>query len=71
MTGTVLDDRQERTYMDLLAAEITALPTGRIQASILSPNLTAKFGMSYYTRIDSPATAPQSRRPKRREVVPS
>jgi phosphoglucomutase len=55
--GTVWTTDKDGPIMDLLAAEITAR-TGKDPGEHYQA-LTAKFGTSYYTRIDAPATPAQ------------
>ena len=55
--GTVWTTDKDGPIMDLLAAEITAR-TGKDPGEHYR-ELTAKFGTSYYTRIDAPATPEQ------------
>jgi phosphoglucomutase len=55
--GTVWTTDKDGLIMDLLAAEITAR-TGKDPGEHYR-ELTAEFGTSYYTRIDSPATPEQ------------
>src|SRR6202140_5156160 len=55
--GTVWTTDKDGPLMDLLAAEITAR-TGKDPGEHYR-ELTAEFGMSYYTRIDAPATPEQ------------
>src|SRR5262249_48479749 len=55
--GTVWTTDKDGPIMDLLAAEITAR-TGRDPGEHYR-ELTAEFGMPYYTRIDAPATPEQ------------
>jgi phosphoglucomutase len=55
--GTVWTTDKDGPIMDLLAAEITAR-TDRDPGEHYR-ELTAEFGMSYYTRIDAPATPEQ------------
>jgi phosphoglucomutase len=55
--GTVWTTDKDGPIMDLLAAEITAR-TGKDPGEHYQ-ELTAKFGTSYYTRIDAPATPEQ------------
>jgi phosphoglucomutase len=55
--GTVWATDKDGPIMDLLAAEITAR-TGKDPGEHYR-ELTAEFGMSYYTRIDAPATPEQ------------
>src|SRR5437867_12399226 len=52
--GTVWTTDKDGLIMDLLAAEITAR-TGKDPGEHYR-DLTTRFGTSYYTRIDSPAT---------------
>jgi phosphoglucomutase len=58
--GTVWTTDKDGPIMNLLAAEITAR-TGRDPGEHYA-GLTAEFGTSYYTRIDSPATLEQKAR---------
>jgi phosphoglucomutase len=60
MDGTVWTTDKDGPIMDLLAAEITAR-TGKDPGEHYSV-LTEKFGTSYYTRIDAPATPEQKAR---------
>ena len=55
--GTVWTTDKDGPIMDLLAAEITAR-TGKDPGEHYR-ELTAEFGVPYYTRIDAPATAEQ------------
>ncbi len=55
--GTVWTTDKDGPIMDLLAAEITAR-TGKDPGEHYR-EMTAKFGVSYYTRIDAPATPEQ------------
>jgi phosphoglucomutase len=55
--GTVWTTDKDGLIMDLLAAEITAR-TGKDPGAHYE-ELTAEFGMPYYTRIDAPATPSQ------------
>jgi phosphoglucomutase len=55
--GTVWATDKDGPIMDLLAAEITAR-TGKDPGEHYR-ELTGEFGMSYYTRIDAPATPEQ------------
>jgi phosphoglucomutase len=55
--GTVWTTDKDGPIMDLLAAEITAR-TGKDPGEHYR-ELTAEFGMPYYTRIDAPATPEQ------------
>ena len=55
--GTVWTTDKDGPIMDLLAAEITAR-TGKDPGQHFR-ELTAEFGMPYYTRIDAPATPAQ------------
>ena len=55
--GTVWTTDKDGPIMDLLAAEITAR-TGKDPGEHYR-ELTARFGTSYYTRIDAPATPEQ------------
>jgi phosphoglucomutase len=64
--GTVWTTDKDGPIMDLLAAEITAR-TGKDPGEHYR-ELTAEFGMSYYTRIDAPATPEQ--KAKLRELSP-
>jgi phosphoglucomutase len=61
--GTVWTTDKDGPIMDLLAAEITAR-TGKDPGEHYQA-LTAKFGTSYYTRIDAPATPEQKARLQR------
>jgi phosphoglucomutase len=61
--GTVWTTDKDGPVMGLLAAEITAR-TGREPGEHYRA-LTEEFGVSYYTRIDSPATADQKARLER------
>jgi phosphoglucomutase len=58
--GTVWTTDKDGLIMDLLAAEITAR-TGEDPGEHYR-DLTAEFGMAYYTRIDAPATPDQKAR---------
>jgi phosphoglucomutase len=58
--GTVWTTDKDGLLMSLLAAEITAR-TGRDPGEHYQ-ELTEELGQAYYTRIDSPATAPQRAR---------
>jgi phosphoglucomutase len=58
--GTVWTTDKDGPIMDLLAAEITAR-TGRDPGEHYG-ELTAQFGVPYYTRIDAPATPEQKAR---------
>jgi len=58
--GTVWSTDKDGPIMDLLAAEITAR-TGKDPGEHYR-ELTAEFGVSYYTRIDAPATHEQKTR---------
>jgi phosphoglucomutase len=58
--GTVWTTDKDGPIMDLVAAEITAI-TGKDPGRHFS-ELTAKFGVPYYTRIDAPATPQQKAR---------
>jgi len=58
--GTVWTTDKDGPIMDLLAAEITAC-TGKDPGEHYR-ELTAEFGIPYYTRIDAPATHEQKRR---------
>jgi phosphoglucomutase len=58
--GTVWTTDKDGPIMDLLAAEITAC-TGKDPGEHYRA-LTEKFGTSYYTRIDAPATPEQKAR---------
>ncbi|HTX53067.1 MAG TPA: phosphoglucomutase (alpha-D-glucose-1,6-bisphosphate-dependent) [Candidatus Baltobacteraceae bacterium] len=58
--GTVWTTDKDGPIMDLLAAEITAR-TGK-DPSEHYRELTAEFGVPYYTRIDAPATPEQKAR---------
>jgi phosphoglucomutase len=64
--GTVWTTDKDGPIMDLLAAEITAR-TDKDPGEHYR-ELTAEFGMSYYTRIDAPATPEQ--KAKLRELSP-
>jgi phosphoglucomutase len=55
--GTVWTTDKDGPIMDLLAAEITAR-TGKDPGEHYQ-ELTRRFGTSYYTRLDAPATPPQ------------
>src|SRR5204862_1736280 len=55
--GTVWTTDKDGPIMDLLAAEITAR-TGKDPGEHYK-EMSAKFGTSYYTRIDAPATPEQ------------
>src|SRR5271156_6542116 len=57
LDGTVWTTDKDGPIMDLLAAEITAR-TGKNPGEHYS-ELTAEFGIPYYTRIDAPATPEQ------------
>jgi phosphoglucomutase len=57
LDGTVWTTDKDGPIMDLLAAEITAR-TGRDPGEHYR-ELTAEFGIPYYTRIDAPATPEQ------------
>ena len=57
LDGTVWTTDKDGPIMDLLAAEITAR-TGKDPGEHYR-ELTAEFGMPYYTRIDAPATPEQ------------
>jgi phosphoglucomutase len=57
LDGSVWSTDKDGLIMDLLAAEITAR-TGKDPGEHYR-ELTAEFGTSYYTRIDSPATPEQ------------
>jgi phosphoglucomutase len=57
LDGTVWTTDKDGPIMDLLAAEITAR-TGKDPGEHFR-DLTAEFGMPYYTRIDAPATPQQ------------
>jgi phosphoglucomutase len=57
LDGTVWTTDKDGPIMDLLAAEITAR-TGMNPGEHYS-ELTAEFGIPYYTRIDAPATPEQ------------
>jgi phosphoglucomutase len=57
LDGTVWTTDKDGPIMDLLAAEITA-STGKNPGEHYR-ELTAEFGVSYYTRIDAPATPEQ------------
>jgi phosphoglucomutase len=58
--GTVWTTDKDGPIMDLVAAEITAI-TGKDPGQHFS-ELTRKFGMPYYTRIDAPASPQQKAR---------
>jgi len=58
--GTVWTTDKDGPIMDLLAAEITAR-TGKDPGEHYA-ELTTQFGVSYYTRIDAPATPEQKAR---------
>jgi phosphoglucomutase len=58
--GTVWTTDKDGPIMDLLAAEITAR-TGKDPGELYQ-ELTNEFGMSFYTRIDAPATPDQKAR---------
>jgi phosphoglucomutase len=58
--GTVWTTDKDGPIMDLLAAEITAR-TGKDPGEHYR-ELTAKFGTSYYTRLDAPATPEEKAR---------
>ena len=58
--GTVWTTDKDGPIMDLVAAEITAI-TGKDPGQHFS-ELTAKFGVPYYTRIDAPASPQQKAR---------
>jgi phosphoglucomutase len=58
--GTVWTTDKDGLIMDLLAAEITAR-TGKDPGELYG-ELTAQFGVPYYTRIDAPATPEQKAR---------
>jgi len=60
--GAVWSTDKDGPIMDLLAAEITAR-TGKDPGQHYA-ELTAQFGVSYYTRIDAPATPEQKARLK-------
>ena len=60
--GAVWSTDKDGPIMDLLAAEITAR-TGKDPGEHYA-ELTAQFGVSYYTRIDAPATPEQKARLK-------
>ncbi|HYN09755.1 MAG TPA: phosphoglucomutase (alpha-D-glucose-1,6-bisphosphate-dependent) [Vicinamibacterales bacterium] len=60
--GTVWTTDKDGPIMDLLAAEITAR-TGKDPGEHYG-ELTAQFGVPYYTRIDAPATPEQKARLK-------
>jgi phosphoglucomutase len=66
LDGTVWATDKDGPIMDLLAAEITAR-TNKDPGEHYR-ELTAEFGMSYYTRIDAPATPEQ--KAKLRELSP-
>jgi phosphoglucomutase len=55
--GTVWTTDKDGPIMDLVAAEITAI-TGKDPGEHFS-ELTRKFGLPYYTRIDAPASPEQ------------
>jgi phosphoglucomutase len=61
--GTVWTTDKDGPIMDLLAAEITAR-TGKDPGEHYA-ELTAQFGVPYYTRIDAPATPEQKARLKK------
>src|SRR5207253_6954740 len=61
--GTVWTTDKDGPIMDLLAAEITAR-TGKNPGAHYQ-ELTAEFGIPYYTRIDAPATPEQKARLER------
>ena len=61
--GTAWSTDKDGPIMDLLAAEITAR-TGRDPGEHYA-QLTARFGVPYYTRIDAPATPEQKARLRR------
>ena len=58
--GTVWTTDKDGLIMGLLAAEITAR-TGQDPGELYA-ELTSQFGVSYYTRIDAPATPGQKAR---------
>lgn len=58
--GTVWTTDKDGPIMDLVAAEITAI-TGKDPSQHFS-ELTRKFGVPYYTRIDAPASPQQKAR---------
>src|SRR5208337_949351 len=58
--GTVWTTDKDGPIMDLLAAEITAR-TGKDPGEHFN-ELTAEFGIPYYTRIDAPASPEQKAR---------
>jgi phosphoglucomutase len=58
--GTVWTTDKDGPIMDLVAAEMTAI-TGKDPGQHFS-ELTGKFGMPYYTRIDAPASPQQKAR---------
>jgi phosphoglucomutase len=58
--GTVWTTDKDGPIMDLVAAEITAI-TGKDPGEHFS-ELTRKFGLPYYTRIDAPASPEQKNR---------
>lgn len=55
--GTVWTTDKDGIIMDLLACEITA-KTGKDPAELYN-DLESRFGRSFYSRIDAPATLPQ------------
>ena len=57
LDGTVWTTDKDGPIMDLLAAEITAI-TGKDPGQHFA-ELTQRFGVPYYTRIDAPATPEQ------------
>jgi phosphoglucomutase len=61
--GTVWTTDKDGLIMDLLAAEITSR-TGKDPGAHYT-ELTARFGVPYYTRIDAPATPEQKARLKK------
>ena len=63
LDGTVWTTDKDGPIMDLLAAEITAR-TGKNPGEHYG-ELTAEFGVPYYTRVDAPATPEQKARLQR------
>jgi phosphoglucomutase len=61
--GTAWATDKDGLIMDLLAAEITAR-TGKDPGELYR-ELTAEFGISYYTRVDAPATPEQKAKLKK------
>ncbi len=59
MDGTVWTTDKDGIIADLLAAEITAV-TGRDPGDLYA-SIEARFGRSYYTRVDTPADAASRR----------